>query len=330
MTNSFIPQWAEATEAVMGAASIVLVTHVSPDGDAIGSLLGLANFLRDQGKKVVAAVDGGVPDFLEFLPGSDKVLSKLKHGKFDVMVSLDSSDEERTGVAGVYGRAKSGKVINLDHHPTNTMFGDIYLVEPTAVSATQIVFEWLMTMEKPLTKEVAVPLLTGLVTDTMGFRTSNVNAQTLNVAQQLMSAGASLSEVTYRALSSTPYSIIELWKQAFSSIQLHGAIIAATVTQENLKAARLIEVTDGGLVGLLATVNEAMIAVVYKELDANRVELSFRSKPGYDVGSVAFGLGGGGHRQASGATIPGTLAEAQARVMPLLEAALAQGTLTIG
>lgn len=330
MTNSHSPQWAEATEAVMGAASVVLVTHVSPDGDAIGSLLGLANFLRGQGKKVVAAVDGGVPDFLEFLPGSDTVLSKLKRGKYDVMVSLDSSDEERTGIVGTYSRAKSGKVINLDHHPTNTLFGDIHLVEPTAVSATQIVYEWLVSMGQPITKDVAVPLLTGLVTDTIGFRTSNVTAGTLHVAQQLMAAGASLSEVTYRALSSTPYNIIELWKQAFGSIQLHGAIIAATVTQENLKAAHLLEATDGGLVSLLATVNEAMISVVYKELADNRVELSFRSKPGYDVGSVAFGLGGGGHRQASGATIPGTLAEAPERVMPLLEAALAQGALTIG
>src|SRR5262245_17559803 len=104
MTNSHSNtiQWAEATEAVKKAASILIVTHVSPDGDAIGSLLGLTLALREQGKKVDAVVDGGVPDFLQFLPGSNTVQGKLKHGKWDLMISSDASDEERTGLAGKY------------------------------------------------------------------------------------------------------------------------------------------------------------------------------------------------------------------------------------
>ncbi len=328
MTNNSL-QWFEATEAVKQAASVLLVTHVNPDGDAIGSLLGLALALWEQGKKVAAAVDGGVPDFLKFVPGTDTVKSKLKHGKWDLMVSLDSSDEERTGVAGVFGRARSLKVINLDHHPTNTLFGDIFLVMPNAVSATEVVYRWLGYMEHPISQPVATALLTGLVTDTLGFRTSNVNADTLGIAQGLMAAGASLSEITFRSLSSTPYKTIELWKQAFQSIQLNNAVVSAVVTQEDIKAAKLDDMTDGGLVSLLITVNEAMIAVVFKELEDSRVELSFRSKPGFDVATVAFSLGGGGHRQASGATIAKSLAAAQERVMPLLYAAIEQGALAI-
>ena len=328
MTNNSL-QWFEATEAVKQAASVLLVTHVNPDGDAIGSLLGLALALWEQGKKVVAAVDGGVPDFLKFVPGTDTVESKLKHGKWDLMVSLDSSDEERTGVAGVFGRARSLKVINLDHHPTNTLFGDIFLVMPNAVSATEVVYRWLGYMEHPISQPVATALLTGLVTDTLGFRTSNVNADTLGIAQGLMAAGASLSEITFRSLSSTPYKTIELWKQAFQSIQLNNAVVSAVVTQEDIKTAKLDDMTDGGLVSLLITVNEAMIAVVFKELEDSHVELSFRSKPGFDVATVAFSLGGGGHRQASGATIAESLAAAQERVMPLLYAAIEQGALAI-
>lgn len=322
-------QWAEATQAVDAANSILIVTHISPDGDAIGSLLGLANALRERGKKIDTAVDDGVPYFLEFLPGSKTVQTELTGGQWDLMVSVDASDEARTGKVGAYGRANSGRVINLDHHPTNTYFGDIFLVKPDAVSATQIIFEWLTYMAQPISQATAAPLLTGLVTDTLGFRTSNVRSDTLLTATQLVEAGASLTEITARTLDSKPYSSILLWREALKSVALNGQVIEATVTQENLKKAHIFDVTDGGLVQLLIVVDEAMIAVVYKELTDGRVEISLRSKPGYDVASVAFRLGGGGHKQASGATIDGPLEAARARVMPMLQEAARAGKLVI-
>jgi phosphoesterase RecJ-like protein len=320
-----ITNWNEATEAVEQAASILLVTHVNPDGDAIGSLLGLGNALRELGKSVMTVVDGGVPDFLRFLPGARKARSTLRRGKWDLMISLDASDEERTGLAGAYGRRHTAKVINLDHHPTNTWFGQIFLVAPEAVSSTEIVFQWLNQWGRPISRDVAIPLLTGLVTDTMGFRTSNVTAATLGMAQTLIGAGASLPEIMARALVSKPYYTLELWKHALPSARLEGKILSAMVTQENLKQAHAPDVTDGGLVSLLAGVDEAAISIVFKELDDGRVEISMRCKPGFDVSGVAFGLGGGGHMQAAGATIAGPLDAARARVMPLLEAAAQNG-----
>jgi phosphoesterase RecJ-like protein len=325
MTNNNKLQWAEATEAVKQAASILIVTHVSPDGDAIGSLLGLTLALREMGKKVDAVVDGGVPDFLRYLTGANTVQGKLKRGKWDLMISSDASDEERTGLPGEYGRKHSDKVINLDHHPTNTYFGDLFLVLPQAVSATEIVYRWLQHMGHPLSLDVASALLTGLVTDTMGFRTNNVVGATMGIAQQLMDAGASLYEITQRTMVSRPFRDLSLLSYSFASVKLKGNIISGVVTQEDLKRSGQIDATDGGLVSQLITANEVVIAVVYKELADNKVELSFRSKPGFDVGSVAFSLGGGGHKQASGATIDGSIDEAIARVTPLLEAAAAQG-----
>jgi bifunctional oligoribonuclease and PAP phosphatase NrnA len=326
MTNNTSTQWLDVDEAVNQAASILVVTHLSPDGDAIGSLLGLALALRERGKKVDAVVDGGVPDFLRFLPGANTVQGKLKRGKWDLMISTDASDEERTGLAGEYGRKHSMKVVNLDHHPTNTMFGDMYLVLPLAVSATEIVFHWLQHINHPFSQEVATALLTGLVTDTMGFRTNNVKGQTMGIAQALMDAGAPLYEITQRTMVAKPFRDINLLRYAYASVRLHSNIISGVVTQSDLKNAGHWETTDGGLVSQLIAANEAVIAVVFKELEDNRVELSFRSKPGFDVGTLAFQLGGGGHKQASGATIPGPLDEAIARVMPLLEAVAAQGT----
>lgn len=321
--------WIEAAQAVEAASRILIVAHVFPDGDAIGALMGLSGALRERGKQVVAAVDGGTPPFLHYIPNSDTVVSELTEGAWDVMISVDSSDEKRTGLAGEYGRAHSSKVINLDHHVTNTYFGDLHLVVPSAVSSTEIVFDWLSQMQHIISQPVAVALLTGLVTDTMGFRTSNVSAHTLWIAHTLMLAGASLTEITARTLDSRSFSTINLWKYTFPSVELDGQIICANVTQEDLRRANINEITDGGLVSLLNSVNEAMVAAVFKETNDQQVELSLRSKTGYDVGQIAFSLGGGGHKQAAGATIAGTLNEVRQQVLPLLREVVKQGKLEI-
>ncbi len=324
-----ITNWAAAAEAVAASGQILLVTHVSPDGDAIGSLLGMANALRQQDKTVQTAVDGGVPDYLQFLPSADAVVAELTTGAWDLMISLDASDEPRTGQTGAYGRANSRAVINLDHHETNTLFGDIHLVRGSAVSATEVVYDWLLELGWQITPKVAIPLLTGLVTDTMGFRTSSVSAHTLGIAQALMQAGASLTEITARTLDSRPFNEVNLWKYALTSVELNDQVISAVITQDDLRSSAVVDVTDSGLVSFLVKVNEAMIAVVFKELRDARVEVSIRSKPGFDVGRIAFQLGGGGHKQASGATIDGPLSAAKARVLALLHDAARSGMLEI-
>jgi len=196
--------WNEAVDAVERAGSILVVTHIKPDGDAIGSLLGMTIGLREMGKKVDAAVDGGVPDYLRYIPQPETVIGDLKQGQWDLMISVDASDEERTGDAGIYGRAHSVVVINLDHHATNTMFGNIHLVAPEAVSASEIVHDFLVKFEKPISQPVATALLTGLVTDTMGFRTNHVVPRTLELAHQLMVAGGPLVDIMNRRMVSKP------------------------------------------------------------------------------------------------------------------------------
>lgn len=321
-------QIAEVEAAIAAADTILLVTHIHPDGDAIGSLLALTSHLRARGKAVTAGVDEGTPDYLRFLPGADTVLAKPEGGPWSLMISLDASDEERTGDWGTFGRAHSGAVVNVDHHPTNTGFGSLYVVDPGAVSTTEILFDWLTTMDAPLTIEVAAPLLTGLVTDTMGFCTSNVTARTLAIAQRLVEAGASLADITARTLNSNPYSTVELWSHALQTVSLEGGVISAAISQEDFRKVGLSEPSDSGLVSFLNTVNESRVAVTFRETGDGSVSVSLRCKPGYDVSAVAFALGGGGHRQAAGATIPGPLAAARERVLPMLRAAVEQGQLT--
>lgn len=322
-------EWEKATQAINEAQTVLIVTHVSPDGDAIGSALGLAIALKQMGKTVTVADDDGVPDFLRFLPHANTVTQYLKQGSWDVMISTDASDEERTGEVGIYGRTHSKTVINLDHHVTNTFFGDIYLVVPSAVSAAEIVFDWWETIGIDWNRDIAMPLLTGLVTDTLGFRISNVTARTLAVAQALMSHGGSLAEAMARTLESKSWKEVALWKQVLPSAALHGQIVEAVITPDDIAAVGLAEMGDAGLVGFLRKVDEAVIAVVFKQQNANEVIISLRSKPGYDVAAVAFALGGGGHTQASGATIIGTLDEVRAQVLPMLKAAVEKGKLEI-
>ncbi len=330
MTNSagMSPQWAAATEAIRAAQRILIVSHVNPDGDAIGSSLGLANALKQMGKDVTIANDDGVPPFLRWLPGAADIVTEVTSGEFDLMISTDSSDEIRTGNAGEYGRSHSTKVINLDHHPTNTYFGDIFLVVPAAVSATEIVLDWWHHAGMDISHEVAVPLLTGLVTDTNGFRISNTTARTLQVAQILMEQGASLTEVTARTLDSMTYDEFILWKQILPTAELHGQVISAYVRLEDFALAGVADTSTAGIVSFLNRVEEAMISVVFKETEEG-IRLSMRAKRGYNVADVATALGGGGHIQAAGATIQGTLEEARARVLEMLQEAAAKGTLEI-
>ncbi len=317
--------WQQATQTVMAAGRVLIVTHVKPDGDAIGSMLGLAAALRERGIEVDTAVDGGVPRYLTYLPGAGEVRSALDTGNWDVMISVDASDEPRSGLVGVYGREHSAVVINLDHHPTNTMFGDVQLVAGEAVSSTEVIYDWLVHMQCAISAPVATALLTGLLTDTIGFRTSNVVPRTLEIASVLMQCGAPMYDLIQRTLVSRPYSDLDLWRYALPTMRLNSGIVSVVVSQANLREVGLDESTDGGLVSALIEVDEAQIAIVFKEEPDNTVRLSIRSKPGVDVGTVAFSLGGGGHAQAAGATVPGTLEEVQARVMPLLRAALTQG-----
>jgi phosphoesterase RecJ-like protein len=317
--------FAVATAALDAAESVLVVTHVAPDGDAIGSTLGLLGALRARGLRVEAAVDDGVPSFLHFLEGFDFIAGGLSTGAWDVMISVDASDEARTGKVGAYGRANTRTVINLDHHATNTGFGDIHLVNPDAASACEIVYAWLMAMGAPLTPPIARALLTGIVTDTLGFRTSSVTPQTLSAAQALIAAGASLAEVAARTLDSRPFVTLNIWRYALQSVQLADGVIYATISQDDLRRANAEDNSDVGLSSFLVQTNEARVSAVFKETPEGAVELSMRAKLGYDVSGVAFGLGGGGHKQASGATIPGPLEAAVAQVLPLLGDAVRAG-----
>lgn len=321
--------WTEAYAALQAASRVVIVTHPRPDGDAIGSLLGLGNQIRTMGKDVTCAVDGGVPPYMMFLPGTETVVSTLTEGDWDLLITTDIADTTRGGDAGNYAQAHAGTIINIDHHPTNPGFGDFVLLNPNAVSAAEVVYDWWEATGQTYGREVAMPLLTGMVTDSLGFRISSTKPRTLEIAISLMERGASLTEITARTLDTRSAQEFELWKRVLPGAVREHEIAHASVTLSDAATVGFNDSTDAGLVQFLVNINEVMIAAIFKERSLGEIGISLRSKRGYDVASVAAALGGGGHIQASGATVQGSLDEVRARVLPLLHEAARKGKLEI-
>jgi bifunctional oligoribonuclease and PAP phosphatase NrnA len=319
MNNSLI----RAVEQLVTPARRVLsIAHISPDGDAIGSLLAMGSLLRNQGKEVVLACENPAPDSVAWLPGVSEIAPQAE-GSFDLVIALDCGDRSRMG--SVYeDRFSTVPLLNLDHHITNTQFGTLNWVDPSCVATSQIVLYLAQALCWHLTERVAVCLLAGIVTDTRSFRTSNVDSATLHAALQLMKAGASLSEVARQSVDSQPLAKVRLYADAVNGLELEDGILWARVTQAMRRRWAISENGTSGLSNFLAGVREAQVIVVFAEQDDGMIDVGFRSTPGYDVSQVATQLGGGGHPQASGCVLAGDLERVQEQVLHLVRRSLAK------
>jgi phosphoesterase RecJ-like protein len=309
-------------EALRTVQRILLITHVAPDGDAVGSLLGMSWLLRDRGKDVTAACEDPVPDAYNWLPGSQDIV-KGGTGAYDLVMSLDCSDERRMGKP--YGTELAGlPLINIDHHITNTYFGTINWVEPSTVATAQMVLYLADSLGWSVSETVATCLLTGMVTDTRSFRTYNVDDRAMRAAVRLMEAGASLTDITHRALEQRPVSSVRLWGQAIESLRLEDGLLWTQVTRDMRRRWVQGEDGDSGLANFLSGVREADVVVVFTERDDGTIDVGMRAAPGYDVSQVAMQLGGGGHPQASGCSLTGDLTDIEENVLQVLRHSLAR------
>jgi phosphoesterase RecJ-like protein len=312
----------DAKALVDAAKTVIIVTHMHPDGDAIGSMMGVTHTLRSLGKTVYPAVDGGTPDHLAFIPGSKEVFPKLTDQTADLLICLDASDQKRLGEAGAYGFALGCPVLVIDHHATNVRFGKVNLIESITPATCELLVDWFDAISWSIPRDAAYALLTGIVTDTQCFRITQTTPDTLEKAQRLMRLGASLNEITQMTVNRRATSAFRLWARVMPSLKIEDNVIWAVITLEDRLAAGYTEEGGaGGLASLLIEADEANTVGVFIERIENRVELHFRAKPGYNVADLAFSLNGGGHIQASGATVTGELNEVVTRVVPLLKQA---------
>jgi bifunctional oligoribonuclease and PAP phosphatase NrnA len=308
MDKSLVPSVAKEFKK---AQRILVISHVRPDGDAIGSILGLGLSLQIAGKDVQMVSADGIPASFRHLPGTSQVV-KHPHGHFDLIVFVDCADLDRVGDDL---KDYPPPDINIDHHPTNTLYARFNIVDPNAVATAEILAENMSAFGLFINQEIASALLTGVVTDTLGFRTDNTSPKALRIAADLMEKGADLPTLYHRSLIQRPFEAVRYWGAGLSQLKRDDRIVWTNLSLADREAAGYSGRDDADLVNVLTTINDVDLVLIFIEQTNGRVKVSWRARPGFDVARIAQVFGGGGHTLAAGAEVDGTLAEVQERVL---------------
>ena len=300
-------------EHLQQAGTFLLITHVSPDSDAIGSLLGLTHALRLLGKTVIPSCSDPIRDRFDILPGNTEVVSAAS-GPVECVIALDCGDEQRLGAIWANLPEPKPFLINIDHHISNTRFGQINWVDPSAASTAELVLQLIDQLGVMLNQDIATCLLYGIVGDTLGFRTPNTTPQQLKYAERCMEAGASLNDSITHQFNRRSQALVCLWGKALTALKVKDRIAYAPISKA-MRDACGMGTTELGLSSFLVSINEVDRAAVLLERDDGRIEISLRAKPGFNVSNAAVVLGGGGHPLAAGTTIDGPLEAAVKQVL---------------
>ena len=318
-----------AARAIVEASSIIVTTHINPDGDGVGAGLALVHAFKRMGKKVRFCCPSKVVSNYNFLPGFEQITAvedeaaAAKTKRADLIISCDAGDLERLGEVA---KVKRTTLINLDHHVTNTRFGDINVVDVNAESTGVVVEKLLRRMKVPLDRTLGTCLYTTIVFDTGRFMHSNTTAHTFRWTAKLLETGIDAAAIN-RALTYTkkPHDLL-IQKMGIENLKVDT--VDARVAGIVLSAAAIAAVGEpedwGDLVEIPRSLAGNQVAYLLRESkDRKSVRCSMRSNPPYEIGHVAQSFGGGGHRQAAGCTFMGNLALAQREIVPRLRQQLA-------
>lgn len=293
------------------AQKFVIVSHIRPDGDAIGSALAFASALREFGKTVQCVLQDGVAERYRYLPGTIEVATEISLD-YDYLIVVDSADRHRVGDV-LDGHPKPNLVI--DHHKTHIDFGELEYVEPDTEATALLLVDKMPDWGLAISKDTATCLMVGLLGDTLGFRTNNTTPRALRTAADLMEKGVDLVQVYHQTLSMRSLAEIRYWGQGLTKLVLKDGVLSSTLTLNDRIVAGYTENDDADLINTLTVVPEALISVMFIEQENNSVKISWRSVKGLDVSVIAEKFGGGGHASAAGADIAGELDEVKEMVL---------------
>jgi bifunctional oligoribonuclease and PAP phosphatase NrnA len=338
-TAALAGEWERAIAALTAADEICLACHVRPDGDALGSMLAVVQALqaapRHDGRpgrarrprRVVASFGDDplwIPDNLRFLPGLDLLVQPAEFpAEPAVMMTFDAASRSRLGVLAP-NAARAGELVVLDHHASNTRFGTIHLVDPSAAATAVLACELVDRLGLPLTRPIAVGLYAGLVTDTGSFKHSSTTVGVHALAARLLGTGIEPHVVARELWDRAPFGYLGLLSAALGRAVLEPAqacgfgLVWTTVSRADRRAYGLPYDTVEQMIDVLRRTEEAEVAIVFKQDDDGAWQVSARSKGNVDVGRICVQLGGGGHTAAAGFTSPWPVEEAVARVRELL------------
>lgn len=313
------PPLAEAVDFVGRFERFAVMSHVNPDADAIGSVLGLVAGLCALGKDAFGALSDPVPEYARFLAGADVIRSSLPATGVDALICLDAAGIDRVGT--LYeehrGRFDALPVLNLDHHRTNPLYGTVNYVDALASSTSELTYRLLTALAAPIEPHAATALLFGIVGDTGSFRNGATTPGSLRVAADLISLGADTQRVAFQLFECKTFAAARLWGRVVSTIELDSdrEIVFALLTQEMLREEGATVDEAEGTAEYLRGIAEAEVVMLLKETPEGAMRISMRSRPAVDVSVIASQFAGGGHRQAAGCTIPGPAEAAKAALI---------------
>jgi phosphoesterase RecJ-like protein len=308
-------------DAIRAAKTICVVGHIRPDGDCIGSQLGLTLALRAEGKKVVCWNQDAVPAKYRFLdPGKD--FEKPKSGEeFDLVIATDCASYERLGTVTEFIKQRK-LLVNIDHHESNTRYGGVNWVSPREPSTGELIFRLLKTARWPITKPIADCLFTAVSTDTGSFQYPSTRPGTFHVGAELVTRGANLAKICDEVYQSFPLSRARLLKHVYNKFKLtHNDRIAYFWLKKADLSRTGAETNDTeGLIDHIRAIEPVIVACVFEEIEPELTRISLRSKDKrVNVNDIAGQFGGGGHPAAAGARIAGRPMSVQRRVVAAIK-----------
>lgn len=307
----------ESWRKLLAHYSFVLACHQRPDGDTLGSALGLAHVLRLHGKDVVVVSEDGVPENYRFIPESETVERYTDRRDFDIGMLVDSEGVKRIGSAA--DAVMSARVqACVDHHVQSSGFGEIRVIDEDASSTAEVLFELLEVNGVHIDVTAATQLLTGLIADTGAFRFANTAPRTFHIAARLTDIGAKPSVIAREVFDNRPMKAMKLLGRALNSLEVDpgGSVVWARITANDLDELGAKDEDTDGIVNNVTKVRGPKVALLFREIGNDLVRVSLRSHGGVvDVNKIANVFEGGGHVAAAGCTVHSPLDEAIRRVV---------------
>ena len=302
--------------ALSKTKSALVVCHIDPDADTIGSMLATALMLKQLKFDVEMLSIDPIPSTYNFLPQISEIKRSISQdAMFDVAIIVDAGDIGRIG-EGISLRERAKIIINIDHHPDNTMFGDINFVEQVSSSA-ELVYNLCKHLKIPISPDMAICLYTAIITDTGNFRYENTTISTFLIAAELVRRGASPNEIASKIYDTKSISSLKVLALALEKIESSpdGKIVWTAVTDEMLEQAHALGEELTGIVDHLRSAASAQVALLFREEKNKEIKINLRSKEKVNVQKIAAKLGGGGHRRAAGVVLSGSLEEVKKKVL---------------
>jgi phosphoesterase RecJ-like protein len=291
--------------------SFCIASHINPEYDAIGSTVALGLGLKKLGKSIYLFNKDGVPDAVAFLPSSNLVTSVVPEQTFDVLFIVDCGGIDRIGVNTI----KAHKVAIIDHHIPTSEQGDVRWIDPQAGAAGELIYLFLRYINVRIDNDMALNLYTSIFTDTGGCRYSNTTAQTMRILADLLEQGVDTEKLNEALYESLPLRRLKLLGHSLSHLQKEGPISWLTVTQETYRETGAIPEDTESLVNYPRMIKDVTVALLFRELEKDTFKVSLRSKGSINVTDIASIFGGGGHRNAAGCTVHGSIEDVQKKVL---------------